>query len=813
MKSRTIRKRLVRKRQRVHELAKNTIGKRGAEDQQNDSAAMIPAEIPLPIENIYPASRSGYLEAVAAARRLNEGLPPPVADAATDEPVAPEQIADFNSASPLAAESVQFNGEAFLSGSASSQSLSELENDNARLQKELSKLRREKREDEKNASHAEIKYAALLDQLSSLKKKERIHLRNLARFKKSESDFKRQLSQITGSFSWRMTAPLRKLSQAISKSPEQKSEPAPSTRRAKNLEEALWGGFSARALRELEDTANSTNGRASDRVDAILALANWHNAEAKYDSAKRFFDQLRSIGSYKPSQAQILAEAFCLTRIGRGDEARGLLLSEERKFKDSASFSLAISNSYIHPTGDEAADDIRLHWINQVFDTAGIASLTKKDPSQPLTVNNLSTMPVNKVSAAENPLVSIIIPAYNGETALPLALDSLIEQSWENIEVLVVDDYSTDSTAELVEEYTRKDTRIRLLRQPKNQGSYSARNRGLLEATGDLLTIHDAGDWSHPQKIEIQARHLLKSPKSIGNYSRWARVYDDLLFAGKFRRKDRLIDWNPSSFLFYREFLDFAGGWDAVRISADAELIRRAAKLLPDQPVKSAFDDAPLAFGVEDEASLTKHSRTHGRTIYHGFRREYRESADHWLKVSSKEALKLDIATRPRPFPVPGPIRPDREDSIECDTVIIADFNAAPQLVQVALEIIDVALEAERKVGVFHWPHYSSDVTKVLNATIRKMAHEGLLRIISPGERVITKKAIVAHPTVLLDAIDLCPSFTADSILVVNDGGAPASRNSDAEFDVDTGRANLAKIFQSEGEWVALPAALRAVAN
>src|SRR5215471_2204625 len=101
-------------------------------------------------------------------------------------------------------------------------------------------------------------------------------------------------------------------------------------------------------------------------------------------------------------------------------------------------------------------------------------------------------------------LISCIIPAYNAERYLREAIDSVLAQTYRPIEVLVVDDGSTDQTGEIVESYG---ARVHYLRQT-NAGPAAARNCGFIEARGDFVAFCDADDVWHTEKLERQWMHL-----------------------------------------------------------------------------------------------------------------------------------------------------------------------------------------------------------------------------------------------------------------------------------------------------------------
>lgn len=109
--------------------------------------------------------------------------------------------------------------------------------------------------------------------------------------------------------------------------------------------------------------------------------------------------------------------------------------------------------------------------------------------------------------------VSIIIPAYQSAKTLPRALDSVLQQSYDDYEVIVVDDHSSDETQSVVERYMASDVRIKYVLLKKNSGPGSARNAGVAAAKGTLLAFLDADDAWKPGKLRTQVEFLLQNPK------------------------------------------------------------------------------------------------------------------------------------------------------------------------------------------------------------------------------------------------------------------------------------------------------------
>jgi len=108
-------------------------------------------------------------------------------------------------------------------------------------------------------------------------------------------------------------------------------------------------------------------------------------------------------------------------------------------------------------------------------------------------------------------LVTIIIPAYNREFNLKKSIESILAQTYENWELIIVDDCSTDNTQELVSKYQSQDKRISYSKLEKNSGACVARNTGIAMAKGEYITFLDSDDEYYPEKIAKQIAHFKNS--------------------------------------------------------------------------------------------------------------------------------------------------------------------------------------------------------------------------------------------------------------------------------------------------------------
>ncbi len=98
--------------------------------------------------------------------------------------------------------------------------------------------------------------------------------------------------------------------------------------------------------------------------------------------------------------------------------------------------------------------------------------------------------------------ITVLVAVYNAKRYLRKCLDSLVQQTLKDIQVVCINDCSTDCSQTIIEEYTRKDSRFRLVNMPTNQGQACARNKGLEYADGEYITMLDSDDWFAPDSLQ-----------------------------------------------------------------------------------------------------------------------------------------------------------------------------------------------------------------------------------------------------------------------------------------------------------------------
>ncbi|MER2519270.1 MAG: glycosyltransferase family 2 protein [Bdellovibrionales bacterium] len=107
------------------------------------------------------------------------------------------------------------------------------------------------------------------------------------------------------------------------------------------------------------------------------------------------------------------------------------------------------------------------------------------------------------MSTLSAPIVSVIIPVFNGDKSIARAIESARRQTLKNIEIIVVDDASTDGTSEAAQSLAKQDSRILYMRLPSNVGAGGARNVAIDAATGQWIAVLDADDWYEPERLDM----------------------------------------------------------------------------------------------------------------------------------------------------------------------------------------------------------------------------------------------------------------------------------------------------------------------
>lgn len=262
--------------------------------------------------------------------------------------------------------------------------------------------------------------------------------------------------------------------------------------------------------------------------------------------------------------------------------------------------------------------------------------------------------------------VSVIMPVFNSEKTVEKAIKSILDQTWRNLEVIIVDDASTDETNNIIQKIASTDSRIKVMRNELNVGPYVSKNRALNVATGDYVTGHDGDDIAFPTRIYEQMLPILQNPnKNLATVAYMLRLTEQGLLSRVTRIGKTSFDGVSRfafiSLLIRRDCLiRDIGYWDSVRFAADSEMLARVEAHLGDRLV---YLKQVVMLCLSAETSLTNHPE-HGIDPTAGIsnsRREYSDAWKKWHARNTNKTLKLPLLHTDRYFPAPLEMLVSRE--------------------------------------------------------------------------------------------------------------------------------------------------------
>jgi glycosyltransferase involved in cell wall biosynthesis len=187
---------------------------------------------------------------------------------------------------------------------------------------------------------------------------------------------------------------------------------------------------------------------------------------------------------------------------------------------------------------------------------------------------------------SDKPLVSVLMPTYNGEKYIGVAINSLLKSTYSNFELIVVDDCSTDNTFAILETLINDDERIKVFRNERNLGDYPNRNKAASLAVGKYLKYLDHDDYIYPWGLEIMVKNMEEFPNAgIGLFS-LPQNSDNPFPIELTPRESYLYNFfgpglfhkAPLSAIIRRTCFESCGGFMNIRYVGDFEFWLRAAQ-------------------------------------------------------------------------------------------------------------------------------------------------------------------------------------------------------------------------------------------
>lgn len=256
--------------------------------------------------------------------------------------------------------------------------------------------------------------------------------------------------------------------------------------------------------------------------------------------------------------------------------------------------------------------------------------------------------------------ITVIMTAYNTGHLIERAVRSVLAQTHENLELMVIDDASSDDTLETLTALAAEDARVRVFTSPSNHGTYWSKNWCLSQADGEFVAFHDSDDYSAPDRLRVQMGALLSRSDMMACTCRWRRVDDNgetLVIDGATERMAAI------SLMIKRDpVLSAIGFFDTVRIAADTEFIHRLKQAFGWHGVRHLRQC--LYTGLLRAGSLTtevgsgfawKNEGNRRTRAVGGDRAKYYDAFTEWHGVCEgvRERLKVAFPVTRRPFDVP----------------------------------------------------------------------------------------------------------------------------------------------------------------
>ena len=276
----------------------------------------------------------------------------------------------------------------------------------------------------------------------------------------------------------------------------------------------------------------------------------------------------------------ICHKTLSLSKLGLFDDAIGILNRYSLENPENDEYKICLSQVF----RDKGDHELSFKSFASIYTDSmeNISPIHLKQETGRICVENLESKPINFVE--NEPLVSVIMTAYKATKLIEIAVQSILNQSYRNIELIIVDDASPDETFEYIQNLSSLDSRIKPIKLSKNGGTYVAKNRGLEQAEGKYVAFHDSDDWCHQDKIKLQVERLESNEEIVGVTTSYIRVdeHSNIIYRGKGAIRHACI-----SLMVRRELvMNRVGYFDSVRISADSEFEMRISTVFGKESIE-----------------------------------------------------------------------------------------------------------------------------------------------------------------------------------------------------------------------------------
>ncbi|MBD3942547.1 glycosyltransferase [Microbacterium sp. NEAU-LLC] len=502
-----------------------------------------------------------------------------------------------------------------------------------------------------------------------------------------------------------------------------------------------WSSFRAEVLESTcprPEPSAPVDGIPLNTLLAILEIVHTHGFDEPIEHAllTLVFDRVVS-GAALPQESR---ERFLgwLVQAGMSTQAREVL----RRSKDSTWASLAFAAELEHPRfgGTFAA---MLRRLNEPYRRFGLEEISLEGEGETPSAR-LSARPRSRAGAG--PLVTVIMTCSDPGAVLLTSVSSLISQTYQDWELILMDDGSQVDSRPLLERVAMLDPRIRIVRNETSAGSFVRTNEALNLARGVFVAMQGVSEWSHPHRLEIQVRDLQANPMRLANTIFEAHITENFDLLDD--QGARLIA-SERALMFRREpVLAAIGYYDSVRFGADVEF-RDRIESVTRRPVPGLLPGAPLQFALCETADSRDRSRAGTAdaaesVIY--------ASATRWFLERVKAGAQdpyLAFPLSSRPFHAPSRWRSIDARSSEYDLIVVLDGRESSIREDFHAIVVDelrtaaaaglraAILQSDSPIGPQETTHFPAELQALIDADV--------ITRISAAEAARASTVVVRH--------------------------------------------------------------------
>lgn len=337
-----------------------------------------------------------------------------------------------------------------------------------------------------------------------------------------------------------------------------------------------WTGQTGKLKKQI-DSLLSEASPSNDAIEALLGIG-----EILSDKNLEVMTNVICYQSKRhPNYKQILYLYDLLIERGLLDVAQRLspIIAKLDKTADvqSSVNRLLLSSNIAFRSGNFTHQE---RFLNAAIETTGLLPVRRIDNTKPIGAGNIEVKKDENYHSKlekDGPKVTVIMTTWCSGDTLKYAAQSILDQTYRNLELIIIDDASSDSTPNIIASLAKTDPRVKSIYLKKNGGTYVAKNHGLKIAEGKYVLCQDSDDWAHPEKVQKLVTALRENPNLAGVVNGLVRLSTE---SGIQRKPGGFLRRDASSLIYNAEKVSKSiGYYDSVRAGGDGEFQFRLERM------------------------------------------------------------------------------------------------------------------------------------------------------------------------------------------------------------------------------------------